>query len=74
MGGKLRTAMNIMPFRDGRTENVVTFVFDHPTCGEKVGDYIRNKTRSERVLDISWLLFIRGLSFCRGKQVSAPAK
>ena len=39
MGGKLRTAMNIMPFRDRRTENVGTFVFDHPTCGEKVGDY-----------------------------------
>lgn len=39
MGGKLRTAMNIMPFRDGRTENVGTFVFDHPTCGEKVRDY-----------------------------------
>lgn len=29
----------IMPFRDGRTENVGTFVFDHPTCVEKVGDY-----------------------------------
>ena len=39
MGGKLRTAMNIMPFRDRRTENVGTFVFDHPTCVEKVGDY-----------------------------------
>ena len=39
MGGKLGTTMNIMPFRDGRTENVGTLVFDHPTCGEKVGDY-----------------------------------
>ena len=72
MGGKLGTEMNIMPFRDGRTENVGTFVFDHPTCGEKVlGTTLRNKTRSERVLGISWLLFIRELSFCRGKQVSA---
>lgn len=35
MGGKLGTEMNIMPFRDGRTENVGTFVFDHPTCGKR---------------------------------------
>ena len=48
MGGKLRTAMNIMPFRDGRTENVGTFVFDHPTCGEKVGRGLHLETRQDR--------------------------
>ena len=47
---KLGTAVNLIPVSDGRTENVGTFVYDHSTCGEKVGDLqleVQDKIKNE---------------------------
>ena len=67
----------IMPFRDGRTENVGTFVFDHPTCGEKVGDYTQKqdeiRTSSRHIVAFAHqgtVILQRKTSKCTSKMMS----